>query len=289
MKILTSRISGILLILAALLGLLLGISGLIGLWQIRPAFISSAQKNLALLESTLQTTSNGLLLTEQSLDNAQNSLQAIQSTLQTTAKTMQSTEPLISSIAGLAAQDLPAATRTAQDSLNTAAESAQVIDAVLNALSFLPGINYNPKLPLATSLKDLSSNLENLPETFRVMETNLQDTSQNLQIIQVDLALMIDSISEIETSLDQSENVITDYQISVSEMQKQLDSLSAYLPKFINISSYILTVFLIWLIIAQLGLMILGWQLITNHASPTRKIPPPSSSKKVATVDRQAM
>lgn len=279
-----SRITGILLILAAISGFVIAVVGLIGIWQIKPRVISSVQSNLDLLNKTLETTSEGLAITKDSLDGAKASLQAMQSTLQTTSKTMQSTEPLITSMSDLAAQDLPAAVLTAQNSLDTAAESAQVVDTVLRALNFLPGINYNPNTPLASALEELSTNLDNLPETFIVMESNLRDTGHNLQIIQVDLVLMIDALRQIEASLMKSENVIASYQDSVSQVKNQIVKLSDSTPKLVNGFSIGVTVFLAWFIIAQLGLLTQGWQLLESPTGQRPTIPKPNSpqSKKVA-------
>ncbi|HSQ27524.1 MAG TPA: hypothetical protein VLM80_10415 [Anaerolineales bacterium] len=282
------RITGILLIMAAIGGFVIAVAGMISIWQIKPQVISSVQSNLDLLNKTLETTSEGLAITKDSLDGAKASLQAMQSTLQTTSKTMQSTEPLITSMSDLAAQDLPAAVLTAQNSLDTAAESAQVVDTVLRALNFLPGINYNPNTPLATALEELSTNLDNLPETFIVMESNLRDTGHNLQIIQVDLVLMIDALRQIEASLMKSENVIASYQDSVTQVNNQIVKLSDSTPKLVNGFSIGSTVFLAWFMIAQLGLFTQGWQLLE---SPTRQRPTkpkentPQSKKVASTPD----
>lgn len=284
MKILTTRFAGVLLIAAAISGLLFAIIGLVGITQIRPVAIASAQNNLGLLRNTLETTTAGLLVTQESLSGAKASLQAMQSTLETTSRTVQSTEPLISSLSDLAAEDLPATIHSAQDSLESAAASAQVIDAVLRALSFLPGINYNPDIPLSTSLKELSANMENLPQTFIVMQSNLQDTSQNLQTIQVDLLLLIDALEQIEKSLTDSEKVITGYQVSLFQVQNKLDALAAAAPKAIHTISLAGSIFLIWMAIAQLSLFVQGWQLIetTTHKPPSKTIPITPPSKKIA-------
>lgn len=289
MKTLITRFTGILLILAAIGGLLIAVTGLVGICQLKPNAIMSLQSNLDLLDKTLETTSEGLEVTHQSLLGAQASLQAMQSTLETTTSTMQSTEPLITSLSDLAAQDLPATVNAAQDSLESAAESAQVIDAVLGALSFLPGINYNPNTPLAASLQALSANMDNLPETFIVMESNLQDTSQNLQTIQVDLMLVIDSLKQIETSLAESENVISSYQDSVNTIQKQIEAMTLSLPGFIHAASIAATFFLIWMAIAQLSLLTQGWQLIesTKARPPAKTSPNKLPSKKIASINNE--
>jgi hypothetical protein len=126
--------------------------------------------------------------------------------------------------------------------------------------------------------------MENLPQTFIVMQSNLQDTGQNLQTIQVDLLLLIDALEQIEKSLIDSEKVITGYQDSLVQVSNKIDALAVAAPKSINMISLAGSIFLIWMAIAQLGLFIQGWQLIESTANklPSKTIPKTPPSKKIA-------
>ncbi len=284
MKILITRLTGALLMLAAIGGFLLAGFGLAGIIQIRPIVISFSQTNLETLTDILETTSAGFKMTHSSLSSAKISLEAMQTTLETTGKTIQSTEPLVSSLSDLAAEDLPDTVYSAQKSLDAATGGAQVVDTVLRALSFLPGIHYNPEIPFSTSLKELSASMDGLPQTFIVMEANLQDTGENLKTIQTDLLQVIDALQEIETSLVDAETVIISYQDSISQLQNKLNALEAALPRIINLVSVLGSVFLVWLGIAQIGLLLQGWQLIgvNSNKLPSQLKPEKYKSKKVA-------
>ena len=262
MKKTVSRLSGTLLIVAALGGLVFSLLGLVGVWRYRPILTDSLNSSLELLRSTLDSTADGLTITQESLKGALASINALQDTLTTTTETIQSTEPMVESVVELLDTDMPQTIQATQRSLNTAQESAQVIDGFLNALSMIPGVNYNPQVPLSEALQQVSTSLNNLPGSLAEMAGSLEDTGDNLQIIQVDLALIADSVHQVEVSLAKSEDVIVDYQELVATVQEQLDRSQAKLPKLIRNIAVGLSIFLAWMVIAQIGLFTQGWDLV---------------------------
>ncbi len=65
---------GILLIATALAGIPISALGIVGLWRIETQFKTGAEETLALLDSALQTTSDGLNVAFRSLEQAENAL-----------------------------------------------------------------------------------------------------------------------------------------------------------------------------------------------------------------------
>ena len=197
---LLSRIIGVLLIVAAVGGLIFSIFGVVTIWRYK------------------STATQGLL----------NSVDLLQNTLQT---------------------------------------SAQVIDGVLKTISSLPiigsGVNYNPQTSLADSLGQISDSLDGLPNSFVDMGEGLQDTTHNLQIMQVDFALMVDAVRQIEVSVAQYKEVVAGYQESIKQVQAQLDLLAKNVPAAVNAAAWALTIFLVWMAIAQIGLFTQGLQRLS--------------------------
>jgi uncharacterized phage infection (PIP) family protein YhgE len=269
MKSALKRIIGILLILTAIGGLVFSAFGLVNVWHLKPNATSSLLKGLDVLSNTLDTTAQGLVVAQESLDGAIDSMIAMQSTVKTIADTMQTTEPMVTSFAKLMGEDMPNTITATQTSLVTAQASAQVIDTVLNALSIIPGLDYKPEVPLHTALGQVSDSLNSLPDTFAEIETSLTDVQHNLKKIQIDLTLLADSIHQIETSMTQARSVINQYQISVANVQKELARLKTNLPGMVNGLVLALTVFFVWMAVAQLGLLTQGWELIHKKGEET--------------------
>lgn len=260
-----NRILGILLIAAAIGGLLFSLVSLAGTWVLKPRFTKTLDNSLDLVTTSLNATAQGLALTKESMKALVVSVNSVQATLDTAAKTIEDTTPAFDSVVTLLEDDLPSTVSAVQTSLNTAYETAQVIDGVLKTLTFFNRDAYNPEVPLHTALEDISSSLNSLPTAFNEMSVSLADTRHNMQIIQVDLALVKDAIRQIETSLTQYEDVIDDYLGSIAAVQTQLEALRKNLPRTLNYIAGILTVFFLWMIIAQFGLLTQGWELFKRQ------------------------
>jgi ABC-type transporter Mla subunit MlaD len=208
----------------------------------------------------------------------------LQATVETTAKAISSTNPLIDEIAGLMEEDLPNTIRATQTSLETAQQSAATIDTLLRAMSGIPligpSIGYDPEVPLSEALGQVAQNLEDLPDAFIGMQENLVNTQSNLQIFESDLTVMAESVGQIQSSVAQYDQVIGGYQASLDQLLTQLNTISANLPNIVRMISIGLTAFLVWMAIAQLGLITQGWELITENR--------PHKEEKEAEVEAKA-
>lgn len=262
------RVIGILLIIAAVGGFIFSLVAIMTVWRVTPSLTSTLQNTVALLNNTLQTTADGLIVTRDALKTSADTIDNLESTMETTAKTIQSTDPMVNDIANLMSDKLPQTIQATQQSLNTAQSSAHVIDSLLGSLSKIPligdQIGYNPDVPLAQALGEVSDSLQGLPESFASMSDNLRTTQSNLQTFQADISVMSASIGQIKTSVDQYEQVVNDYSTSIGQVQAQLNTLSARIPVFTHGLAIGLTLFLVWMMIAQLGLLTQGWELFTE-------------------------
>jgi peptidoglycan hydrolase CwlO-like protein len=268
------RILGVLLIAAAIGGLIFSLAGIVILRRIEPDITKGLQDVISLVGQTLETTSQGLVVTQQSIESSVASIQALQDTVSTTAKTIQSASPMVSQLQKIMHDDLPKTIEATQASLDTAAQSAKVVDGVLSTLSKVPllgsSIGYNPAVPLNVALSQVSASLVDLPNTFNSMESSLKDTGDNLQTFQADLETMGASIGKIQSSVTKYEQVIGDYQKSLDQVQGRLDTLSKSLPNLVHTLMLALIFFLIWMAVAQIGLFIQGWELVSRKDAPIK-------------------
>jgi methyl-accepting chemotaxis protein len=265
MKIIRT-VFGTLLIIAAILGLVVSVAGIYLIWQIQPTLSGNLQNILQLISQTLETTGQGLVVTQQALQSSVDTIGNLQSTIETTAKTIETTNPMIEDISGMMADDLPNTILATQTSLLTAQQSAQVIDSVLGTLSSIPligaSIGYKPDVPLADALGQVAESLEGLPESLSSMEENLKNTQDSVQTFQTDLEVMAASVSQIQQSVAQYNQVIAGYQQSVSQIHQQLDDLSNNIPNIVRSLAIGLIAFLVWMFLAQVGLLYQGYEMI---------------------------
>jgi methyl-accepting chemotaxis protein len=262
MKITFYRISGVLLILAAIVGLIFSLFSFYAVWTYKEPVIEGISTGIELLSSTLETTAEGLLVSQKTLNTSVESIRLLQSSLKATADAIGSSGPMLDSIATMMTEDLPTTIRATQSSLEAVEKSTKIIDTVLRALTFFPGISYNPEQPLNEAVGDVSNSLNDLPESLAEMESILTDTKGDLEVIQSDLALLAENMSEIETSMEEYSAVFDQYLELIDQLIDQLETLESNFPKYISWLAVGATIFLVWMAIAQLGLLTQGWELL---------------------------
>lgn len=259
------RITGTLLIFAAILGLILSLVGLAVTWIYKPVITQSLYNSLNLVSRSLAATAQGMELIQQSLQTLEASVTSIEGTMSTASQTIEDTLPMMDTMATLLDEELPTTVEAIQTSLNSAYETAEVIDSVLTALTFLNRDMYNPEVPLHTSLADISESLNALPASFSSMATNIEDTRHNTQVMQVDVVLMQDAIRQIGASISQYEQIITEYSNTLIKVQSEIEQLKERLATMITLIAVAMTFFFIWLAIAQLGLLYQGNELLSRQ------------------------
>jgi len=262
MKTAFYRISGVLLILAAIGGLIFSLFSMYAVWTYKEPVTEGITSSIELLSSTLETTAEGLVISQKTLNTSVESIRLLQSTLKATSDAIGSSGPMLDSIATMMTEDLPSTIRATQSSLGAVEKSTKIIDTVFSALRILPGITYNPEQPLHEAVVDVSESLNDIPESLAEMESSLTETKGDLEVIQSDLALLAENMSEIETSVEDYSAVFDQYLELIDELLDQLETLESNFPKYIYWLAVGSTIFLVWMAIAQLGLLTQGWELL---------------------------
>ena len=268
-----SRVIGVFLIVVAILGLFLSVSGMIVTWRLERTARERALLNIDILLSGLETTAEGLVVADQSLEASQTNVLALTEIISDTARTLDNSLPMVDTFSVLVGEDLPETVRTAQTSLASAQEGARVIDSVLRTLNRIPlvGNIYDaPEVPLHEALGQVSLSLDSLPQTFSTMQSSLDVTSSNMGVVQADLQEVVIQIGTINTNLDDARSVITRYQETLEEFQTQMEMVRESAPGWITTLAWTFTVLFLWMGFSQLGLLVHGFELMRfpPHAHP---------------------
>ena len=267
MKTFIRKITGIILTVAGLVGIIFSIAALVVLWTNRTSVEDLASENMRALQQTLDTTQAGLVLADSSLESTITSVTTLETTIAATAKSIEDTAPMVDAFALLAADDLPAAVSSAQLSLLAAQDSAEIIDGLLSALASIPFVSrnlYNPPVPLHVALGQVSDSMENLPTTLQTMEESLVSTSKNMEVIQADINLIATDIHQINLSMVEAQSVLKDYQDLVAGFQDRLENVENKMDGWIQATYGLLTFLLALFALSQLGLLVQGFGLLAG-------------------------
>lgn len=258
-----SIVVGIALLLAGILGLILSIGGLLVLPQLERQAEDVAAEQIEVFDRALAVTLDGLITAETSVVQAREAVDALEGIMADVSQTIDETTPVVEVAADLLNEQLPSTIETTQDALASVATSAQLVDDILVVISSIPLLgaeSYSPDVTLYQGFQDVSDSMDGIPELLLMAGQGLDASTGNLQDIEEGFAAMGRSIGETTTSLDSAQAVLEDYQQIVGELQGAVSYVRESLPGWLRAIRWGLTLTLIWLGIAQLGLMTQGWE-----------------------------
>ena len=97
---------GFLLVIAAAVGIIFSIFGLVEVWRFKPVLVQTVDDNLALLDQTLITTEDGLTLVGQMLQTITTDVGSLHTTTLALAQAIHATNPMFDSLSLLAGKNL---------------------------------------------------------------------------------------------------------------------------------------------------------------------------------------
>lgn len=256
---------GILLIAASISGIVISISGIVGLWRVESEVKTSLIETLALLEKALQTTSDGLAAASQSLEQADNALASATSAILTAERSLEDTLPLLDTLNEVATQELPQTISKSQQAIRSAQASAKIIDSTLSTLASIPLIGlrgYDSSQPLSKSLAELSGSLDPIANSLASVQEPLTTSKASLAAIDQSAGEIAKDLLSIRASLTRARQVITEYEDVVNTLHQKVKTSQSSLPNALDRTAWFISLALGWLGLTQIGLLFQGLELL---------------------------
>lgn len=272
MKRFLARLTGLLLILDALLGFGLSVAGLVVIWTSQSTVLTRVTSTMDTIEMTVVATTNMLDVVNTTLDQAGANIQAIEASLIDVTAALSTASNVADTVGTMIGEDFTRVIAETQTSLDSVETSAKLIDDTLRIVSAVPfiGARYRPEVPLQETISAVNLSLDELPASFAVVQSELEQTSTSVDNIQRDLDNLSMTIGEIETSLTEAKVVLEQYRTVVQILEQEIASLEANLPRWLDYASWSLTIGLIWLLFAQIPIFLVGLALITRGENNIR-------------------
>jgi methyl-accepting chemotaxis protein len=270
------RIAGIALLIAGVAGLVFCIAAIVLLGPLERKVEAAATEQLELVDEALTITADGLAVAGTSLSRATAAIGSLEGTLDGVGKAINGTAPVLESVAEFMGENLPATLETTQDTLRSVATSAKLVDDMLAIVTNIPLLNlkaYDPEVPLYEGFKEVADSLDSIPKSLSRAQDGLESTMGSMEEVEGDFATMATNVGKIATDLEDARSVIIQYQEIVSQVQGTISTARQSLPDWLHMVRWGLSLMLIWLGVAQIGLVTQGWELIersrTNRAAST--------------------
>ena len=147
-----------------------------------------------------------------------------------------------------------------------------MIDDFLAGLGRIPLLRlgaYQPDVPLAAAISDISTSLDPLTPTLEEMSEVLEGATVNIDSLENDLEEVAETTRELAAALEEGQAVIADYREIVSDLGEKLATLQRVTPGYVRSAAWLGTFFFISLLFAQLGLGERGWEMVNEERGDT--------------------
>lgn len=255
------RLVGFTLIATGILGLLISLAGMFLVGYAGATAQAALKRQVDVVDNALAATSDGLIVAEGALVEAERTLGNLSSAVGNTSRALSDTQPSLEALQALTDVSLPETIVSTQLALDGAAETAAIIDAVLSTLSVF-GVRYNPDVPLNVAIEQVSQSLADVPPALNEVAAGLDTAGNNLATIADDLNAVETGLQTIASDLREATGVIEQYQGVVTDLQEEAAKVGTTVPGWISATRWGLTLLLIWLGLAQIGLLAQGWELL---------------------------
>lgn len=214
-------ILGLAMVVLALISLLIAIAGIVQVWVLREPVTRDAITTLDLLNSTLDTTSQGLGIAKTSLKSVTATIGALQSTVASTATTIENASASVSSLSDIVGNNLSSTIDSALGALDAVENTTKTIDEVLSGLAGLPFLNfkYDPEKPLSASVSDLTDQLREVPQSLGALEKNLTTSGNSLDQVGNDATKLASNLGQVQSDMQELVGVIEQYEGQVKAFQ----------------------------------------------------------------------
>lgn len=285
------RIIGAIMLLTALAILVVSLLGAIYVGDAIRNLTTGIQSTLALTSDGLATARGSILLAQGTITDVGAALDTAVTTTSNLSTTVLETKPLLENVRTVTTQEVPENLESIQTALPSIIQVASVIDTTLTRLAnfgidqqlqlplgvtvplqFDLGIDYNPAVPFADSMRQLQTSLDGLPESLRALEGDLTTTVDNVGVLSDDLtatstslSAVNDRIAELAPMMDEYVRLIDDLTTTMADVQERVEGQ-------LDMIATGATVLFVLLGLSQLAPLYLGFELLAGQRDPVNRV-----------------
>lgn len=258
------RTIGVFFIITSIAGLLFSALGIGFLWVVRPRLQTAIIEFIDTIDLTLNNTNQSLTLLDDVIELTKGNIGTLQTTIDNLDGTIVSLSDSLDTTSVLIGDDLRQTVIESQTALSSAATSAELIDNTLFFLASVPfiGADYQPEVPLHTSLANVAGNLEDIPGSLESVEQTLGEAADGLDTLNTDLNTLVEDIQGFEQDLDDAQTVIEEYNDILVQAQDKTSTLRENIGIYLIVTWIFISGILVWLSITQVNILMQGWEYL---------------------------
>lgn len=253
----SSRIGAWSMLILGILGTLVLIAGIIGVWVLNTPATDLITGALSTVLGPLEAAQSGLQTVDSTLDTAQAATVELQETVAQVGIELQADSLILKKLGSLVSEDLLGAVDRALESLSNVRVALAGIQGILDGLAKVPFI----ELPeWAQELSGAIDEVERVADEAR--ETLAAIEAIRLGAVEKAVDLVIEKAETIEGRLQTVQGRVQAAEARVAELVSMLEAWLEAAPGAIDTLSVILTILFGWMAFAQGVVLSLGWSYV---------------------------
>jgi archaellum component FlaC len=265
--LLTSRIVVAIVMSIAVLGLILNLAGIAGVWVVRAYGCTAVTGVAGDTMRALQTVDNGLGRVNMSVQDGRQILTQMNDEVTKLGNQIQANSPVISRINQLVNNDLAPKIENARTTATTVHDAIIKVNSTLVVLNRLSGV----------SVPSLNNRLGSLSERTQDAKTAVQDLRATVADVKAGIvtkaqAAIMNLTSKIDGILAGVQQTISKYQATVTRTQDRIESTSNTILFLLDLSTILLTLFLLISAAGQALLFYICWRFVRTGHFPSLRV-----------------
>lgn len=254
------KIISLILLILSVTFFVFSIAGIIGLWIIKQPMIDSITSEIQMIRSDLNIAEVNLTRVEDELDLLGNQIDIFQSVIETIGdEAINSTQVISDIVTGIEDKISPLLS-SAETGVNTLYETFTSIKSALEVLNNLPLVEI--EVPGGDTIQGLLEKIETIQGQINTTQDDIENIARTTEEL---ITTLTNNFQNWEQFVDEGLQSITTYKERITYYDQRLAGLEEGIPKWINISSILITLTLLWLAFSQIGLFILAWSFYKNQ------------------------
>jgi hypothetical protein len=261
------RVAGVILVISAVIGLLLGGFGIWGVWWLKP-------QADAFLVDTTQAAVDAVVLADEALEEVSMTLEVINDGLQSINELKDGLSdmvvritPILDRTSTFVGEDMVSVLGGVQGALSTLESGMTTVQnslAFLYRLPLLGDFVFDSSTSMTDGVVEMEDQVSGLTSSFAIFEQDLLTASEDLSSIQENIDTFATTVDEADLSLQRHLDNVALYQEELSGMRSDiLEFRVRWLRNFqyIAIGS---TVVMAWMLLLMIGVTIFGGDLVAH-------------------------
>ena len=271
------RILVAVLMLLAVLGFIISLAGIAGVWYARPYARSSVIDVTTVTTKTLVVVNNGLGRVNTAVQDARQKVTQVNDAAAKLGNRIQASSPLVDKFNQLVNNDLAPRIQKVSTTASTIHDAVVSLNSKLEVLNRFPNI----QVPTLTNqLSAISDRAQEAQSAVQDLRTTLTDVKAGL--VTTVVGAVTQRTARIDAALARIQETVNTYQATVTSTQRRVTAISNAILLLIDVGVVSLTLLFIIFAVGLVLLMWVCWQFVRTGHFPSLRVA--YASNKVADV-----